>query len=272
MSTTWRSSTIPVKPSVMAARHWMATVTLVTEGPSTNQASSTPAKPPRPWRSTVAAHHGSVVRGHPHVGGFATAWLFTRCGLTPTVIVLAAITIGATVYGLLNRPDGAVPQPPGSTIEIDFSPGHPALSPITVGVRLLRDDPLPDGGGPAMTVAIDLSGEDFAHAGWVMHADVPAGVEVNGPQNNPPYTSNGTAYAYIDPGPRPFGQPGRILHRPRRTACGLRVGRGRRSRWLLALPKARLPPARLGSGRSAHRPGWLGRRDHRRRPGRLGPP
>ena len=68
-------------------------------------------------------------------------------------------------------------------------------------------------------------------------------------------------------------EPGRVLHRPRRTARGLRPDRGRRPRRPLAPQAARRPPARPGPGGSPHRPGRLGRRDHhRRRPDRLGTP
>jgi hypothetical protein len=68
-----------------------------------------------------------------------------------------------------HRPDTTVPQPSSSSIEVDFSQTRPALSPITVGVRLLRDDPATDGDGSMVTLAIYLSGEDFTQPGWEVH-------------------------------------------------------------------------------------------------------
>jgi hypothetical protein len=139
--------------------------------------------------------------------GFTAAWAYTRGGFKPAVWVLLALTVATLAYGWVNRPDTTIPQPPTSSIEVDFSAGHHALFPVTVGVRLLRYASFPGSGGAStVRLAIDLSGEDFTHAGWQVHADVPTGVDVIEPQNNPhPYTSDGTTYVDIAPGPQPRG-------------------------------------------------------------------
>ena len=135
------------------------------------------------------------------------AWAYTRGGFKPAVWVLLLLTIAALAYGWAKRPDTTIPQPPSSTIEVHFSQGHHALSPVTVGVRLLLDSLHPGGGdGSAVTLAIDLSGEDFTHGGWRVYADVPAGVNVTDPQDSPPpYVSDGIAYVSIAPGPQRSG-------------------------------------------------------------------
>jgi hypothetical protein len=148
-----------------------------------------------------ATHPKPFVRGR-----LTAARAYTRQGFIPAVRVLLVLTIAPATYGWLHRPDTTVPQPASSNIEVDFSQSHPALSPITVGVRLLRDDPSPNGEGSTVTLAIDLSGEDFTHAGWEVYADVPAGVDVSEVRNTPqPYTSHGMAYVYIHPGPQRSG-------------------------------------------------------------------
>jgi hypothetical protein len=131
---------------------------------------------------------------------------FVRKGLTATVVVLIALAAGAFAYASWIHPDTAVPQPGSSSIEVDFSPGHSAHSPVTVGVRLILDQSASNGGSP-VTLAIDVAGEDLTHAGWSVHALVPAGVSVNGALDNDPRTgevyplSGGQEGVYIAPGP-----------------------------------------------------------------------
>jgi hypothetical protein len=48
--------------------------------------------------------------------------------------------------------------------EVDFSSGHSARSPDTVGVRLILDQS-PSNGGFPVTLAIDLAGVNLTHAG-----------------------------------------------------------------------------------------------------------
>ena len=80
-----------------------------------------------------------------------------------------------------------MPQPPSSSIEVDFSPGRPALSPVTVGVVLSQG-----------SLEINFTGADFAHAGWWVDAAVPLGVDMNGAlENYPSYTADGTDFVHI---------------------------------------------------------------------------
>lgn len=125
-----------------------------------------------------------------------TTWAYTRSGFTPAVWVLFIVTVAAAAYGGMKHPGTAVPQPPSSSIEVDFGPDHPALSPVTVGVVLAQD-----------ALEIDLTGADFAHAGWWVYADVPPGVDTNGALDNyPSHTADGTDYVYIAPGAQPGGR------------------------------------------------------------------
>jgi len=95
-----------------------------------------------------------------------------------------------------------------SLIEVDFSPGHSAHSPVTVAVRLILDLSTSNDGSP-VTLAIDLAGADLTRTGWSIHALVPAGVSVNGALGNDPRTgevyplSGGQEGVYIAPGPVP---------------------------------------------------------------------
>jgi hypothetical protein len=123
---------------------------------------------------------------------------FTRRGLTPTVIVLAVLAVGPFVYGWLHRPDTSVPQPLTSHVEIDLSPRHPLLSPITVGISL-------SGRGGAATVYIDLAGGEFTQTGWSVSALVPAGVEPDGAQVVSP-ASQGMDEVSFAPGPQRDGK------------------------------------------------------------------
>jgi hypothetical protein len=164
---------------------------------------------------------------------FARAWAFVRRGLTLTVWVLLALALGTGAYGVVRLPHTAVPKPQLPSIEIAFSPGHPALSPITVAVRLEEGDPLQEG-HPGVTMAIDLTGNDFAHQGWSVSATTPVGVQVNGREGNDPRTgavstvrnvnSRGmSATVYIDPGPAPSGRYTAVLQWTDLTSGPLQV-------------------------------------------------
>ena len=172
-------------------------------GPGSIQSSgaddSIALKPGRPPSSVMGAK--TSVRRH-----LTAAWAYTRPGFTSAVWVLLVLTVATATYGWVKHPNTAVPQPPSSSIEVDFSPDHPALSPITVGV-LLQRDASPNGGGSLVTLYIDLTGADFAHAGWWVFADVPPGVNTDKALDNyPSHTAGGTDYVYIAPGPQPGGR------------------------------------------------------------------
>ncbi len=139
--------------------------------------------------SMATSDHGSRTRGRSRVGD---SLLRSRCSLCSPLV--------SDIRASWRVPDTAVPQPPSPSIEIDFSPTHPARSPIAVDVQLERDPPFPGGGGPTVTLAIYLTGTDLAHAGWSMFADVPAGVYVNGAVGNDPRT--GRVSPFLDGRPK----------------------------------------------------------------------
>ena len=105
---------------------------------------------------------------------------FAHRGLTTTVVYLVLLGAVVVAYAFWILPDTAVPQPRPSYIEIDFSPGHPARSPITVTITLERDrfDISNDKG---MSLNLDLSGPDLAHPGWSLYMTMPKGVQLNLP-------------------------------------------------------------------------------------------
>jgi hypothetical protein len=142
----------------------------------------------------------------------AAGWAYTHLGFTPAVWVLLAVTVATGAYGWVTHPDTTVPQPSSSRIEVHFSAGHPARSPITVAMELTRDDRSLGVGGSTVTLEIYLSGAEFAHAGWWIRADVPSGVDVppvitgsGGLINSSSHTSDGTEYITIAPGPQRNG-------------------------------------------------------------------
>jgi len=174
---------------------------------------------------SAVSEPGGVERGGPEDGTapnhrrrqsrIARTWAIARGGFTLTVGALVLLAIGTGVYGGLNLPDTAVPQPQSPSIEVDFSPGHAARSPITVGVRLLQSDLRQEGGSAPVTLATDLTGADFAHPGWSMFVFAPPGVHVNGATGHDPRTGlvsrlhdatgGVTAGVYIRPGSRHGG-------------------------------------------------------------------
>jgi hypothetical protein len=156
------------------------------------------------------AEDGTVPRHRRGYAWLARRWEFTRQGFTPAVWVLLVLTLATGVYGWRYRPNITVPQPPISSVLIAFTPGHAAHSPISVDVRLVQDDPPPDGGSPRVTLAITLSGHAFTHDGWYVAAYVPVGVRVNTKGTKPRLEkvdtiSPGTAAVTLNPGPQQGG-------------------------------------------------------------------
>lgn len=150
----------------------------------------------------------------------ARARAYIRRGISATVLVLVVLAAGTVVGGLLLKPDTSVPQAGPSSVEVDFSPAHPARSPIAVGVELTDD--VTGGYGSGMTMAINLAGADLAQKGWSVIAEVPAGVQLNGQIVGDPSTgrvadvrdaSTGhpTASVYVAPGPMISGKYSVIL-------------------------------------------------------------
>jgi hypothetical protein len=126
---------------------------------------------------------------------------YMQGGLIPVVWLLLSLTIATAAFGWAKRPDTTVPQPASGYVEVDFTHGHPALSPVTVVVTLSRDQDSPVGGG-GTTMTIELAGDDLRHVGWSVAADVPSGVEVITGRPYHPYTSQGMSYLAIAPGPQ----------------------------------------------------------------------
>jgi hypothetical protein len=131
---------------------------------------------------------------------------YTRGGLVPVVWLLLALTAVTAVFGWVNRPETTVPQPGESNIEVDFSPGHPAVAPVIVSVLLSRDD-VSSGTAGGITMTIDLQGQDLTHADWSVTADVPSGAESPYPDSGVSiHTFQGTTYATAAPGPQTSGK------------------------------------------------------------------
>ncbi len=133
----------------------------------------------------------------------ARTWSFVRGGLTPTVIVLVALAAGGFAAAWALHPATGYPQPYPSVVELIFAPSHPARSPISVSVQLVRDYPA------TVTLNIHLAGADLAHRGWSLTAHVPSGVHVIGAQGNNPRTGQISQFGgdaetvYADPGAQP---------------------------------------------------------------------
>jgi hypothetical protein len=133
-------------------------------------------------------------------------WLFH--GVNGVVITLAVLWVVPLAYAIRVLPNTTVPVPQSSSVEVDFSQGHPAHSPISVEISFSREQQF-DSNGWQMVMAIYLNGPDLAQAGWSITAIVPAGVQVNGAIGNSallgrvlPYAASGTTDdVYIAPGP-----------------------------------------------------------------------
>ena len=111
-----------------------------------------------------------------------------------TVVVLAALGVGTGAYALWHLPDTSMPKPSTSSVEIDFAAGHPARSPMTVGVRLMEDTPGQYTKQHGVVLAVDLTGDDFAHADWSIVALVPKGVHVGGTIGSDPRRAKVTQF------------------------------------------------------------------------------
>lgn len=134
---------------------------------------------------------------------------FVGRGLTATVIVLALLGAVVTAYAFWVRPDTAVPQPQQSNVEIDFSPGHSAVSPITAKISLSRDYY-----GKGSVLDIELTGADLAHTGWSIYMTVPIGVRLNVPWTGQVLRdslSNALNAVVLDPGPQADGRYSTLL-------------------------------------------------------------
>jgi hypothetical protein len=143
--------------------------------------------------SAAAAPIGTTEEGAGGRWGRARGW--ASRGFTPTAGWLLVIGAAAGIYGWVYHPDTAIRQPPQSHVEVDFAPGRPARSPITVGLRLIRDEASRDRHSQ-VTLAIDLTGVDLASPDWTLTAIVPAGVRVNGALDDDPRT--GRVFRYSD--------------------------------------------------------------------------
>lgn len=173
------------------------------DGPSEGSQPPTTALPPSTLASqdrerssdgpTQAALSGA--NSPPSRTAHPTAWIrravgsicaVTRRGFNKTCAGLAIVGVGTGTWGLLLLPVTAVPQPEsGAYIELDFAPGHQAHHPISIGVRLLQNQPDQSKGLAPVTEAIDLRGEDLRFAGWSLFFVVPAGVHVVGAPASP---------------------------------------------------------------------------------------
>jgi hypothetical protein len=146
--------------------------------------------------SAASASAAPIVTTEEGSGG---RWGRTRAwasrGFTSTVGWLLVIGAAAGVYGWVYHPDTAVRRPPQSRVEVDFGPGRPARSPVTVGLRLIRDEATGNRHRSQVTLAIDLTGVDLASPYWTLTAIVPAGVRVNGALDDDPRTGQVLPYS-----------------------------------------------------------------------------
>lgn len=202
-------------------------------------------------------------------GRWARTRAFLVKGFTPTVGWLFVVGALGTAYGWYYLPESPVRQPPQSTVEVDFSPEAPATSPISVGLSLDRTHDV-EHGRWTVTLAIALSGADLALPNWSLFAVVPAGVRVNGAQDNDlehgrvspwPYGTDSPEEAvYIAPGAVSSGKYTALLMWDDDEGGPLRV---RGANLVASLPAFRIanqpPPDRSGS--SMPQPGITVERD-----------
>ena len=128
------------------------------------------------------------------------------------VIILTVLWAIPLAYAIWVLPNTAVPAPQASSVEVDFSPGHPARSPLSVAIGFSREQQF-DSNNFQMDLAIYLNGPDLVHIGWSIIAIVPRGVQVNGAMGNSaslgrvsPYAGSSTKdEVYIAPGPQRRG-------------------------------------------------------------------
>jgi len=186
-------------------------------------------------------------------------------GFTPTVGWLLVIGAAAGVYGWAYHPDTAIPQPPGSSVEVDFGPDRSAHSPMTVGLRLSRDKAPDSSGRWQATLAVDLTGDDLAFPNWTLTAIVPAGVRVNGALDGDPRTgqvsrwrgsqgSQDEAFVRIAPGPVGGGKYTALLIWDEEGSGPLRVNGPSLVANLPDVRVVNLSPPGAGDGSSVPRP------------------
>jgi hypothetical protein len=179
--------------------------------PETSEPSSAPSP------ESAAGEEDQERTGRSQLG---RARAYLRRGISATVLVLVVLAAGTVVGGLLLKPDTSVPQPGSSSVEVDFSPAHPARSPVAVGVELTDD--VTGGYGSGMTMAITLAGADLAQKDWSVIAEVPAGVQLDGQIAGDPRTGRvanvtdartgqTTTFVYLVPGPMISGKYSVIL-------------------------------------------------------------
>lgn len=217
---TWRRTAVSVRAAtVLAVVAGAATLPMLRRWLQDESAPAGPepaeAKPP-----LSPTENGSHSGDRPEPSWIWLVGAFARRGLTPTVAVLAILGAIPLTYALWILPATDVPQPRPSSIEIDFSPGHPASSPLTVGMWLQREQPA-DGTGNSnqVVLAIDITGADLARSGWSITGIMPVGVHINGALGNDPRTgrvtrypgSDKTAFVSVAPGPVAGGRYSVIL-------------------------------------------------------------
>lgn len=195
-------------------------------------------------------------------GRWARARVLVSRGFTPTVGWLLVIGATAGVYGWAHHPDTAIPQPPGSSVEVDFSPDRSARSPMTVGLGLRRDKAPDNSGRWQVTLAIDLTGDDLASPNWTLVAIVPTGVRVNGALDNDPSTgqvsrypgSQDEAIVRIAPGPAGGGKYTALLIWDDEGSGPLRVNGANLVASLPDVSVVNFTPPGAGDGSSVPRP------------------
>ena len=141
--------------------------------------------PPRPALDTAGDTAADVSQsGQPIAKPFLRRWRgWLLQGVNGVVIVLTVLWVVPLIYAIRVLPNTAVPVPQSSSVEVDFSQGHPAHSPVSVEISFSREQQF-DSNGWQMVMAIYLNGPDLAQAGWSITAIVPAGVQVNGTIGN----------------------------------------------------------------------------------------
>lgn len=173
-----------------------------------------PSQPPR-----LALDTASETPADGFQSGQATEqWLPRRWlrwlghGISAVVITLTVLWAIPLAYAIWVLPNTAVPRPQASSVEVDFSSGHPARSALSVAISFSREQQF-DSNSFQMDMAIYLNGPDLVRVGWSITAIVPRGVQVNGAIGNSAALGRVSPYAgssikdevYIAPGPQRRG-------------------------------------------------------------------